>query len=203
MFNLTAPSSSPWNVPNAVTVVRFVLALASFVLIPLQHYFAALVVFSIAAATDWVDGYWARRYKQVTQLGRVLDPFVDKIIICGVFVYLAAEPGSGVPAWLAVLVMGREMLVTALRSAIEQGGGDFSAKWAGKWKMVFQCALAIISLLQLMQAKSLATNGFVDANGVLATAIRYGLPASLWLTVVFTVYSGAEYCFAATKTLKK
>ena len=102
------------------------------------------MLFAIAAGTDWVDGYWARRYGQVTQLGRILDPFADKIIICGTFIFLAAVPPSGdaddsaseVTAWMAVVVVAREMLVTALRSFFEEHGADFSAKWSGKWKMV-------------------------------------------------------------------
>ena len=118
---------------------------------------ASLVVFLIAAGTDWVDGYWARKYGQITQLGRILDPFADKMIICGTFIFLAAapqladgSPASGIAAWVAVLVMAREMIVTALRSFVEERGGDFSAKWAGKWKMVFQCAAAAFGIGQLM-----------------------------------------------------
>ena len=86
---------------------------------------------------------------QVTKLGRVFDPFVDKIIICGAFIFLAAEPASGVAAWMAVVVVGREMLVTALRGFIEQSGGDFSAQLAGKLKMVLQCVAVVASLVTL------------------------------------------------------
>ena len=130
---------------------RLALSIAVFVLIPLQLYLPALIVFAIAAGTDWVDGWWARKYKQVTKLGRVFDPFVDKILICGTFIFLAAEPGSGIYAWMAVVVMGREMLVTVLRTMVEQSGGDFSAKMAGKLKMVFQCLAVGASLVVLMQ----------------------------------------------------
>ena len=129
------------NVPNVLTMARLVLSIVVFVLVPLGCYFSALLVFIVAASTDWVDGYWARRFNQVTQLGRIFDPFVDKIIVCGLFIFLAAErdPPSGITAWMAVVVVGRELLVTALRGFIEQRGGDFSAKMAGKLKMVFQC----------------------------------------------------------------
>jgi CDP-diacylglycerol--glycerol-3-phosphate 3-phosphatidyltransferase len=135
-----------FNVPNQLTAARLVLSIVVFVLIPLKQYMPALVVFLIAASTDWIDGYYARRYGQVTKLGRVFDPFVDKIIICGAFIFLAAEPQSGIDAWMAVVVVGREMLVTALRGLIEQEGGDFSAKMAGKLKMVFQCVAVALSL---------------------------------------------------------
>ena len=115
--------------------------------------------FAIAAGTDWVDGFWARRYGQITQLGRILDPFADKIIICGTFMFLAAVPPtfdrridsshrkSG-PGWPCIVV-ARELLVTALRSFFEEHGTDFSAKWSGKWKMVLQCAAVAASLWRL------------------------------------------------------
>jgi CDP-diacylglycerol--glycerol-3-phosphate 3-phosphatidyltransferase len=121
------PSTNPQvlNVPNVLTSVRLVLAIVVFVLIPLELYIPAMVVFIVAAATDWVDGYWARKYGQVTQLGRIFDPFVDKIIICGTFIFLSSQPGSGIPAWISVVVVGRELLVTVLRSYLEQRGADF------------------------------------------------------------------------------
>ncbi len=103
-----------FNVPNQLTTARLILSCVVFVLIPFHYYWSAIVVFVVAASTDWVDGYWARRYGQVTKLGRVFDPFVDKFIICGAFILLVAEPGSGVHAWMAVVVVGREMLVTSL-----------------------------------------------------------------------------------------
>ena len=103
------------NVPNQLTVSRLLLSIALFVLIGLEYYLASFFVFAVAAGTDWLDGYWARKYGQVTTLGRILDPFVDKIIVCGTFIFLAAVPGSGVAAWMAVLIVGRELLVTALR----------------------------------------------------------------------------------------
>jgi len=134
----TAVPPMIWNVPNLFTALRFVLSVVVFVMIPWGFYSTALVVFVIAASTDWVDGYWARRFGQVTRLGRIFDPFVDKIIICGVFIFLASEEGSGIVAWMAVVVVARELLVTALRGFIEQRGGDFSAKMSGKLKMVFQ-----------------------------------------------------------------
>ena len=71
-----------------------------------HFYTASLVAFIIAASTDWVDGYWARKYGQITQLGRILDPFADKMIICGAFIYLAAAPQltDGTPASAVALL---------------------------------------------------------------------------------------------------
>lgn len=187
------------NIPNQITMVRLVMSIAVFVLIPLQMYLTALIVFVIAAATDWADGYWARKYNQVTKLGRILDPFVDKIIICGTFILLAAEQGSGIAAWVAVLVVGRELMVTALRGFIEQSGGDFSASMAGKLKMVFQCAAVIASLLALRHFALAAAS---DTSAELPQWLAWTLPISVWLAVLLTIYSGVGYLFAAAKMLR-
>ena len=76
-------NSEIFNVPNRISAARLALAVAFFILLPLKLYWAGLVVFVIAAGTDWVDGWYARKYDMVTKLGRVLDPFCDKILICG------------------------------------------------------------------------------------------------------------------------
>ena len=137
--------SAVFNLPNQLTVMRLVLAVILFGLIGCEYYRVSLVVFIVAAATDWLDGYLARRWGLVTMLGRILDPFADKIIICGTLIFLVAAPNSelhalGMQAWVAVLVVGRELLITALRSFLEQQGADFSAAMSGKLKMVAQCA---------------------------------------------------------------
>ena len=91
-----AADSQIWNVPNRISMARLILACAVFVLIPMQLYWLAFVIFLIAAGTDWVDGWYARKYDQVTQLGRILDPFCDKILICGLFILLAVRNGWAV-----------------------------------------------------------------------------------------------------------
>lgn len=186
-MSTTATKPTVWNVPNQITAARLVLSIVVFVLIAFKQYNAANICFIIAASTDWVDGYWARKYKQVTQLGRIFDPFVDKIIICGTFIFLAAEydHGSGIAPWVAVVVMGREMLVTVLRSIIEGAGGDFSANMAGKWKMVFQCVATVVSLYALAH------------QGTTPEWLGWLLVGSVWLAVISTVYSGLIYIQAA------
>jgi CDP-diacylglycerol--glycerol-3-phosphate 3-phosphatidyltransferase len=202
---LSAPSSqtaSPFNLPNQLTALRLLLSIVVFVLIPLKMFVPAIVVFVLAASTDWIDGWYARKYNQVTKLGRVFDPFVDKIIICGTYIFLAAEviwdgwlPKTGIAPWMAVVVMGREMLVTALRSMIEGEGGDFSAKMAGKLKMVFQCVAAVASLIALKQLHEAPT-------APLPAWLFWSLHGSVWLAIFTTIYSGLEYCFAAARYLK-
>jgi len=193
---VSSPSNTIVNVPNVLTTLRFLLAVVVFVLIPLDRFAAAAVVFLLAASTDWIDGWWARRYGQVTKLGRIFDPFVDKIIICGVFIYLAAEPASGIAPWMAVVVMGREMLVTALRSAIEQQGGDFSAQFMGKLKMVFQCLAAASSLIALSYLQ-----GAASGEAAIPPWLYGTLHVSVWLALGTTLYSGGEYLVAAARIL--
>lgn len=186
---MSSPPISVYNVPNALTSARFALAIAVMVLIPYGFNGSALAVFAVAASTDWIDGYWARKYGQVTKLGRIFDPFVDKIIICGTFIALVAVPEAGVAAWMATIVVGRELLVTSLRGLIEGAGGDFSASQLGKWKMVLQCAAVIAILLCLINAPAAAW--LVLLSRVL-----------LWSAILLTVYSGYDYAVAAARLMR-
>ena len=186
------PQVSLFNIPNKVTAARFLLSIVVFVLIPLNYYLAALIIFSVAVMTDWVDGYWARRLGQVTKLGRILDPLVDKIIICGTFLVLAIEPDSGIAVWVAAVVLCRELLVTALRSFIEQRGGDFSANMAGKLKMVLQCTAIIASLIVLTYGRDESPTGMI-----------WALRIFVWVAIISTVQSGLGYALAACKYLRK
>ncbi len=189
MTTTSGKPGSPWNVPNLLTTVRFALAIAVIALIPAKAYTAALIVFIVAASTDWMDGYWARKYGQVTKLGRIFDPFVDKIIICGSFIALVALPESGIAAWMAVIVVGRELLVTSLRGIIEGAGGDFSATFWGKWKMVVQCFAVGFSLLGMALAPP--------------SSLLLGLRlVAIWGSVLITIYSGLDYTLAAARVLR-
>jgi CDP-diacylglycerol--glycerol-3-phosphate 3-phosphatidyltransferase len=202
---LPAAQTRLLNVPNAVTVARLILAVILFVLLTLQRYPASLAIFLLAAGTDWVDGYWARKYGQITQLGRILDPFADKLIVCGAYIFLAAapqladgRPATGIAAWVAVLIMAREIMVTALRSFVESHGGDFSAKWVGKWKMVFQCAAAAFGIGQMMWYNA-ESRTLVD----LPDWVSWGLNGTLWIAIVLTVWSGIGYVTAAWSMIRE
>jgi len=190
------------NVPNQLTLARIVLSIVMFAFLAWGYYQTSLVLFVITAGTDWIDGYWARKYGQVTQLGRVLDPFADKLLISGTFIFLAAVPPladgiapSGIAAWMAVVIIGRELLVTTLRTFVEQGGGDFSAKWIGKWKMLLQCLAAGWSILQLTYVDQAANTW----QTVPPTWMSMGLTVVAWATVLLTLYSGYTYVSAAAK----
>lgn len=188
----TAPNSTlmtVWNVPNLLTSVRFFLAIAVVPLIDGHWFLIATVVFLVAVSTDWMDGYYARRYGQITKLGRIFDPFVDKIIICGGFIALVAVERSAVAPWMAIVVVARELLVTSLRGIIEGAGGDFSASGLGKWKMVFQCVAVVTALICLI-----ANPPSYELN-IFRTC-------SLWLAMGLTVYSGYDYVMAAARVLR-
>ena len=182
------------NIPNQITIARLVISLIVFVLIPLRQFQWALGFFVLAAATDWLDGYLARKHGLITQLGRILDPFADKILISGTFILLAAEPGSQIAAWMAVIVVGRELLVTALRSFLEQQGADFSAKTAGKLKMVFQCGAVVLSLYLL---------GSLARDSAAAERLSWFTGIVVWLAIILTIYSGIGYIFSAARLLRQ
>lgn len=185
---MTSKPVSVYNVPNALTSVRFAMAIGVMALIPMLEFQWALILFAVAASTDWMDGYWARKYGQVTKLGRIFDPFVDKIIICGTFIALVGIESSGVASWMATIIVARELLVTSLRGMIEGAGGDFSANQLGKWKMVLQCAAAITILLMLINP----TVGWIGTLG----------QVFLWSAIALTVYSGYVYVVEAARVMR-
>lgn len=197
-----AESQTIWNVPNKLSVARLLISILVFIFLPLGMYTAAMVGFIIAAVTDWVDGWWARKYDQVTQLGRMLDPFCDKFLICGTFILLAVEMRdypwyASVAGWMAVTIVARELLVTALRSFIENAGGDFSAKMAGKLKMWFQCIAAVACLLALAEVGR--TPG--ESNDGVPAWLNWTIIVSVWVAVGSTLYSGYQYVVVALKTI--
>lgn len=175
------PAENNLNLPNLITFARLGL---SFVLFGMMSagvgwwWSAGLFVFAVL--TDILDGWIARKYQLITQLGRIMDPFVDKFITGGVFLFLLPYAESGVNPWMVVIVIGREMLVTSLRGFLERQGADFSASASGKLKMFLQCAAATLALITM--EPTLRSSGWLG--------LRDG---SLWLMTAVTVWSGAIY----------
>lgn len=206
-----SPNSKLYNVPNALTVARIVLSLVLFAIFPFHYYKTCLVLFVIAALTDYVDGWWARKFNQKTQFGRIMDPFADKALVCGTFIYFVAVPelhdlfnsacatGScpmcklpiGVATWMVVAIIMREMFVTMLRSMVESSGGDFSAKWVGKWKTALQCVDLPLGFLILIMG---------DAA---PCWLKVAFVLLLYVVVYLTLYSGWVYIRAAMTLNKK
>jgi CDP-diacylglycerol--glycerol-3-phosphate 3-phosphatidyltransferase len=155
------------NIPNQITLGRLVLAIVFFVLlsfyspgIPQRHWLLTVCfwIFLVAVLTDILDGWLARTWKQVTSFGRICDPVVDKVLVCGAFVFFATgifydsetqRNVSGVQPWMVVLILVRELLVSAIRSFAEAQGTEFAAIWVGKAKMFVQSAsvCAILGVL--------------------------------------------------------
>ncbi len=202
------PSQVIWNVPNVLSMARLLLSILLFVAIPFQAYQSALVLFCVAAGTDWLDGWWARRYQQITQLGRILDPFCDKILICGAFVLLAESMSQVLPwyqritGWMAVIVVGRELLITGLRSFIESAGSDFSAKMSGKLKMVFQCAAVILSLIVLQRPSLQVGSRAMEITIQPWDAWMIAMVVMIWVSVLSTVHSGWLYVQLAARLMR-
>jgi CDP-diacylglycerol--glycerol-3-phosphate 3-phosphatidyltransferase len=159
---------------------------------PVWRLWLAAACFGIAAGTDALDGYLARRWGAVTRFGRIMDPFADKILVVGAFVMLAGPqftleiPGrlvqiTGVETWMVVVILGRELLITSIRAVLEAEGKDFSASFSGKLKMIVQSV--VIPLVLIVPALTDPSQGW----GGLVVSV------AVWATVAVTVVSGIPY----------
>jgi CDP-diacylglycerol--glycerol-3-phosphate 3-phosphatidyltransferase len=137
--------------PNRITALRFAGSLVLFLIFALANPVqlsepgvvsqVAFWLFIVTALTDILDGYLARKGNLVTAFGRVADPFVDKVLVLGTMIFLASFVWTvrWFPAWIVVVVLSREFLVTGIRGYIESLGLPFPADWLGKLKMLLQC----------------------------------------------------------------
>jgi CDP-diacylglycerol--glycerol-3-phosphate 3-phosphatidyltransferase len=198
-----APRTPPQvlNLPNCLTVGRLALAVVLFVLLAHGYLATGLVVFVIAASTDWLDGYIARKRGETTTLGRILDPFVDKVVVIGAFIFLMLDDESGLKPWMVTLVVARELLVTGLRSYLEGESVAFGADWMGKIKMVLQCvAIAcILFYLGIAKGETYLFNQWADK---VQTFGEWAQTVSIWLAVVVTAVSGVAYAWRATQLIR-
>lgn len=142
-------------------------------------------LFVLVAATDFLDGYLARSGGHVSVFGRIADPFVDKVLILGVMIFMAVMPWSRgyIPAWFVVIILAREFLVTGLRGYVESIGREFSADSFGKIKMVVQCmAVGGVMFLPAHEWSS----GMESALNILVRSL-------VIITLVATLGSGLSY----------
>jgi CDP-diacylglycerol--glycerol-3-phosphate 3-phosphatidyltransferase len=188
MATVTPPRQPPiFNLPNQLTASRFVLGLVLFGLIEYHLWIASIVVFAVAAFTDWLDGYLARRLNLGSTLGRNLDPLVDKVVVGGAYIFLLPVAGSGLTAWMVTLVIAREMVITGLRSFMENMGATFGADWLGKLKMALQCAALFAIFVALEDARPV----FQTTRDILIYAM-----------LAATALSGLQYLWRAFALLK-
>ncbi|MCA9321270.1 MAG: CDP-diacylglycerol--glycerol-3-phosphate 3-phosphatidyltransferase, partial [Planctomycetes bacterium] len=191
------------NLANRVTLLRLVFALVSFIFLLLiqediwvtqwrvQAAWIAIVFFIVATASDALDGYLARRDNTVTAFGRIADPFVDKVIVCGSIVFLSCIPETAayLRPWMVALILIREFLVNGIRSYMESIGVSFAAEMPGKIKMVLQSLL--IGFLMGVIAFGPEPPAWIHLASVLL----------LWSTLALTVYSGCLYVVKAGREL--
>lgn len=190
------PRESLSNVPNVLSAVRIPLAVVLFACIVHQFWLAGLIVFLVASATDWLDGWWARKYGPLTLVGRNLDPLADKVLVCGTFIYLIPVEGSGILPWMVTVVVGRELAVTGIRGIVEASGKKFGADWFGKLKMGLQCASIIgVLLIQWGRAGGI-DRGMLDVLEPVQVVILYAMLAA-------TIGSGVQYLVKAAKLLNE
>lgn len=138
------------NLPNMLTLSRLLLAAVMMAFLSLEIPFArtaALLVFSVAAITDYFDGYLARRHYGITAFGQLMDPLTDKVLVCAAFVSFVEM--QLVPAWITVVIIGREFLVTGLRLLAAHRGHVVSAGRWGKHKTVWQITAIVLLLMGL------------------------------------------------------
>ena len=175
-----------WTVPNLLSLFRIaVIPVFVYLLTFTDPLFSALaaLLFLVASVTDFFDGYLARRYQTVSDLGKILDPLADKLIIVAALIMLSAldRPGGGVvPAWLVVAVVGRETAVTILRGIALTEGIVIEAEELGKYKLIMQ-VFAVFALV--LHYPYLGIDFYVTGMYflVLATVI------ALWSAVIYHV----------------
>ncbi len=200
---------STLNLPNRITVARLGLAVLFFAF--LSQYSqrspkswmldAAAAMFIVAAATDIVDGYIARKRGLVTPLGRVLDPLVDKMLVCGAFILFVGpgfvdESGHNVTefkAWMVVVIVGRELLVTGLRGFNESVGKELGASIHGKLKMWIQSVAAPTVLFIVAHENQWFS--YEAAKGAKILLV--------WLTVAVTALSAIHYLVQSRHILEE
>lgn len=196
------------NLPNRITLGRFAFALMLFAYLVATDtcsggsWYAPAIAgtgFVLAVATDALDGYYARKLGQQTDFGRIADPIVDKVIVCGTFIFLASADWARalVPVWVVVVIVTREFLVSGLRGFIEARGVAFPARWDGKLKMVLQCiAIPAVFMHRAVDLRWPDVGWFARAAEALALIF-------VWATFVTTLLSGLRYVGAAARVLRQ
>jgi CDP-diacylglycerol---glycerol-3-phosphate 3-phosphatidyltransferase len=173
------------NLPNALTVARIVL-IPLLVVVLLTEFEGRLIlgirkelvgaaIFGLASLTDWLDGYLARRRKQVTTFGQLMDPVADKFLVIGALFSLVQMAVA--PAWMAAVIIGREFAVTVLRAIAYAKGVVIPASPLGKFKMLSQ----VVAILALILGKDHLQEFFIVGQ------------IALWVAVITAVASGIDY----------
>ncbi len=194
------------NLPNAITLSRLILTAAFIIFVAWEStwgHVTALILFLVAAASDYVDGWLARKMNLVTPLGKLLDPLADKILVSAAFVFLTAK---GIcPVWITALIIGREFLVTGLRQIAIEAGQVLAADNLGKWKTTFQLIYLIAGLIWLTFETMTNIPSSLEFLHTLTTPSgenAWLMPITLGIAVALTVISGWNYLWSSRYLLK-
>jgi CDP-diacylglycerol--glycerol-3-phosphate 3-phosphatidyltransferase len=180
------------NLPNSLTLVRiFLVPLLVVVLLTkfeghqilgIRKELVGAAIFGLASLTDWADGYLARRRKQVTSVGQMMDPIADKLLTAAAFISLV-QMGLA-PAWMVAVIIGREFAITGLRSIAFARGIPIPASRLGKLKMISQVIAILAVILGWEQTRA--------TSAVRQELFRVG-QAALWLVLATAVISAIDY----------
>jgi CDP-diacylglycerol--glycerol-3-phosphate 3-phosphatidyltransferase len=213
------PEAVRRSLPNGLTMLRLVLAAAFFATLNAYRYPDANVVwahiavwlFILAAITDSLDGYLARKWEVTSTFGRIMDPFCDKVLILGGFIYMAGprflvpqwvEEGSfftmatGVYPWMVAVMLARELLVTGFRGEAEAMGVSFASNWWGKWKMILQSITIPTVIFFAITFKT-------GEDRTISIAAKWFCYVLVYLTVVVTIVSGLPYVLRLRQIVAK
>jgi CDP-diacylglycerol--glycerol-3-phosphate 3-phosphatidyltransferase len=199
--------TDPVNIPNSITAFRLVLTAVFIAAITMQQPWAnilALITFIVAAASDWFDGYFARKLDLVTSLGKLLDPLADKILVAAGFIYLSSNfyTKGLCPVWVSCVIIGREFMVTGLRQIAVEQGVVIAADKLGKWKTTFQLTFIITCLTHISFDPFKDDNWFSTLLYTLSAPENYLMPITLWGAVALTLISGWNYLWGSREFLK-
>jgi CDP-diacylglycerol--glycerol-3-phosphate 3-phosphatidyltransferase len=185
------------NLPNILTMMRIaaIPLLAALLMSPSRNAgFWAAALFSAASITDWLDGYLARRMGIVTVFGKFLDPIADKLLVMAALIMIL--PFNRVPAWMVLVILGREIIITGLRGIASSEGIVIQASDLGKYKTIFQI-VAIIGLVLHYDY-----SWFLGIPHSLLTVNMHNVGMFfLWIATALTVWSGVDYLARFTKVL--
>ncbi|MDF1815325.1 MAG: CDP-diacylglycerol--glycerol-3-phosphate 3-phosphatidyltransferase [Verrucomicrobiales bacterium] len=183
------------NIPNQLTVIRLILSfvfLATMTFIFPHSKTLSLLIFSIAAFTDFLDGHLARKHNLITSFGKLMDPLADKVLMAAGFIMLI--PTGHLPAWVVVLILAREFMVTGLRLVASAEGMVLAAENLGKYKTSTQIATVIYFLLLLAARQSGSLLSFLSPLfdvKILSPSVLGSL--LIWGSLILTLLSGFNY----------
>ena len=187
------------NLPNLITMGRIAaIPLLCFLLLSpdRENGFWAAALFAVASVTDWLDGYLARRMGIVTVFGKFLDPIADKLIVMAALIMIL--PFDRVPAWMVLVILGREMIITGLRGIASTEGIVIPASNLGKFKTIFQL-VAIIGLLLHYDYHWFFS---IDHPLLIVNMHHVGM-FYLWIATVITIWSGVDYLYKFIRVIAK